>query len=114
MSAFNGWLSYTDVGLMKHTEMHGVLPSLPRSLEREGYETSFIYAGQMTNMGKREYLENVGFRHLYDDTAFSADQASGSWGVYDSISCQKAVEIVPYIAGRIRLTAQASTPIYSL
>ena len=94
VSAFNGWLSYTDVGLMKHTEMHGVLPSLPRSLEREGYETSFIYAGQMTNMGKREYLENVGFRHLYDDTAFSADQASGSWGVYDSISCQKAVEIV--------------------
>ena len=94
VSAFSGWLSYTDVGLMKHTEMHADLPSLPRSLEREGYETAFIYAGKMTNMGKRQYLENMGFRRLYDDTAFSADQQCGSWGVYDIISCQKAVELV--------------------
>ena len=53
VSAFSGWLSYTDIGLMKHTEMHSALPSLARSLANEGYETGYIYGGAMTNMGKR-------------------------------------------------------------
>ena len=93
VSAFSGWLSYTDVGLMKQTEFHSVLPSLARSLEREGYETGYIYGGAMTNMGKRQYLEDMDFRHLYDDTAFTNNQAT-SWGIPDSTACQKACELI--------------------
>ena len=93
VSAFSGWLSYTDVGLMKQTEFHSALPSLARSLEQEGYETGYIYGGAMTNMGKRKYLEDMDFRHLYDDTAFSNGQAT-SWGIPDSTACQKACELI--------------------
>lgn len=93
VSAFSGWLSYTDVGLMKQTEFHPALPSLARSLEREGYETGYIYGGAMTNMGKRQYLEDMDFRHLYDDTAFTSGQAT-SWGIPDSTACQKACELI--------------------
>jgi phosphoglycerol transferase MdoB-like AlkP superfamily enzyme len=70
VSAFSGWLSYTDLGLMKQAEFHPALPSLARSLEQQGYETGYIYGGAMTNMGKRQYLEDMNFQHLYDDTAF--------------------------------------------
>ena len=94
VSAFSGWLSYPDVGLMKQTEFHPALPSLTRTLEQQGYETGYIYGGAMTNMGKRQYLEDMGFRNLYDDKAFTPEQKSGSWGVPDSIACQKACEIV--------------------
>ena len=61
VSAFSGWVSYTDIGLMKRAEFHSALPSLARSLGNEGYETGYIYGGAMTNMGKRKYLEDMGF-----------------------------------------------------
>ena len=94
VSAFCGWLSYTDLGLMKQTEFHSSLPSLARSLGREGYETGYIYGGAMTNMGKRQFLEDVAFQNLYDDTAFSADEKSGCWGVNDSVALQKACQFI--------------------
>ena len=94
VSAFCGWLSYTDLGLMKQTEFHSSLPSLARSLGREGYETGYIYGGAMTNMGKRQFLEDVAFQNLYDDTAFSADEKSGCWGVNDSVALQKACQLI--------------------
>ncbi|MBR3857253.1 MAG: LTA synthase family protein [Bacteroidaceae bacterium] len=94
VSAFSGWLSYTDLGLMKQTEFHSSLPSLARSLGREGYETGYIYGGAMTNMGKRQFLEDVAFQNLYDDTAFSDDEKSGCWGVNDSVALQKACQLI--------------------
>ena len=102
VSTFSGYLSYPDVSLMKQAKCHGALPSLARSFRRQGYETSFIYAGAMTNMGKRQYLEDMDFDHLYDDTSFSAEAGDlppdgsglGAWGIYDSISCQKACRLV--------------------
>lgn len=94
VSAFSGWVSYTDVGLMKRTEFHSVLPSLARSLSKEGYETGYIYGGAMTNMGKRKYLENMDFHNLYDDTAFTETERGTAWGIYDSTACQKACQLI--------------------
>jgi len=94
VSAFSGWLSYADVGLMKQTEFHSSLPSLAQSLAKEGYETGYIYGGAMTNMGKRKYLEDMKFANLYDDTAFSNEEKSGSWGVNDSTALQKACKLI--------------------
>ena len=94
VSAFSGWLSYTDIGLMRQAEVHSSLPSLARSLAKEGYETGYIYGGAMTNMGKRKYLEDMGFANLYDDTAFSSEEKSGCWGVNDSTALQKACKLI--------------------
>ena len=102
VSTFSGYVSYPDVSLMKQTKFHATLPSLARSFRRQGYETAYIYAGAMTNMGKRQYLEDMDFSRLYDDTSFSAagdafpqdGSGRGSWGIYDSISCQKACRLV--------------------
>lgn len=94
VSAFSGWLSYADVGLMRHAELHSSLPSLAQSLAKEGYETGYLYGGAMTNMGKRKYLEDMKFANLYDDTAFSNEEKSGCWGVNDSTALQKACKLI--------------------
>ena len=60
----------------------------------EGYETGYIYGGAMTNRGKRTFLEDIDFQHLYDDTAFSPEEKSGCWGVPDSIALQKVCQLV--------------------
>lgn len=94
VSFFNGLPGYPDVGLMKMEDSHHNIPSLVRSLAGQGYEADYIYGGAMTNMGKGTYLKNIGFHHLYDNTAFPPEQQSGCWGVPDSIVAQKACQMV--------------------
>ena len=94
VSTYSGWLSYPTLSLMKHPEWHDRLPSLAKSLEREGYATSYLYAGAMTNMGKRDYLEHMHFRKLFDDTAFTPEELTGSWGANDSTSAMKAYHLI--------------------
>lgn len=113
VSAFSGWLSYTDLGLMKQTEFHAALPSLARTLNSQGYETAYLYGSAMTNMGKRQYLEDMDFKNLYDDkalqdltgTRFEGEASSsttttlkrdteGSWGMNDSTALQKACQLI--------------------
>ena len=89
VSAYSGMLAYPDVCLMKETWLHDSLPSLARSLGREGYSTTYLYPGAMTNMGKRDYLGDVGFRHLMDNTAFTPDEMNSTWGANDSTSAMK-------------------------
>ena len=94
VSAFSGWLSYADIGLMKHTEMHSSLPSLAQSLAKEGYETTYIYGGVMTNMGKREYLEDIGFKTMEQGAKGWEQESATSWGLPDSVVLQKACQLV--------------------
>lgn len=94
VSAYSGWLSYPTVSLMTHAEWHHRLPSLAKSLAREGYATSYLYAGAMTNMGKRTYLQNMEFHELLDETAFSPDELTSSWGADDSTSAMKVFHLI--------------------
>lgn len=94
VSAFSGYLAYPDVSLMTHPEMHGSIPSLAASLVRQGYSTSYLYAGPMTNMGKRDYLADMQFQHLLDDTAFTPEELNSTWGANDSTAAMKAYHLI--------------------
>ncbi len=94
VSAYSGYISYPTVTLMKEAQMHVSLPSLAHSLTQQGYGTSYLYAGEMTNMNKREYLLHADFQTLYDYTAFSQDELTGSWGADDDISARKAYQLI--------------------
>lgn len=94
VSAYSGWLSYPIMGLMKEERLHDRLPSLARSLAKEGYQTAYLYAGAMTNMGKRKYLEDMNFQQLYDETAFTREELSGTWGAHDETAAMKAYQLI--------------------
>ena len=94
VSAFSGWLSYTDVGLMKQTKFHDALPSLARSFGKEGYEAGYIYGGAMTNMGKGQYLEDMGFKTMEQGAGSKGQEDAMSWGIPDSIVLQQACQLV--------------------
>lgn len=84
-----GWTAYADLGLMDHPEFHAALPSLAKSLGKAGYETSYLYLGSSSNMGKGTFLKNIGYQHLLDDVAFPKIQLETSWGAYDMTSAQE-------------------------
>ena len=94
VSTYSGWLSYPVQSLMKETQRHHRLPSIAKSLEAEGYETTYLYPGPMTNMGKRDYLANMHFNELLDHTAFEPHEINSAWGANDSTSAMKAYQTI--------------------
>lgn len=95
-SIYNGSIAYPNLSLMTETRRHASLPSLSRTFARAGYATSYLLGGPMTNMGKEQYLRDIGFTTLYNDKRGFTPQelATGSWGADDSITAQRTVEIL--------------------
>ena len=87
--AYSGWTSYPTISPMKKEEMHPYLSSLPQSLIQVGYQTGYMYAGAMTNMGKERYLADMYFESLLDKDYFTPDELNSSWGANDSTSAMK-------------------------
>jgi len=87
--AYSGWISYPTVSPMKEVGMHAGLSSLSESFRQAGYQTGFMYAGAMTNMGKHKYLLDMKFESLMDDTYFTREELNSSWGANDGTSAMK-------------------------
>ena len=87
--AYSGWIGYPTISPMKKVEMHPQLSSLPYTLRQEGYQSGYMYAGAMTNMGKMRYLSDIYFEALLDEAYFTHDEINSSWGANDSTSAMK-------------------------
>ncbi len=95
--AYSGWTSYPTVSPMKRVSMHPRLSSLPRALHQAGYQTGYMYAGAMTNMGKMRYLADMDFESLMDETYFTRQEMNSSWGANDSTSAMKMYKTIKEI-----------------
>lgn len=93
-STLTGHVAHPDVSLQRDTVLHPLLASLPCTLAHEGYHTSYLYAGPMTNMGKRRFLEDLSFQRLLDDRDFRPEEIATAWGADDEVSCRKLCELV--------------------
>ncbi len=83
VSLQSGTISHPTVSLMREKRHHASLPSLPRRLGENGYETIYFYAGPMTNMGKHDYLTDMGFDRLCDLSLFEGEEPDTPWGMHD-------------------------------
>lgn len=95
--AYSGWTSYPTISPMKKEGMHPYLSSLPQSLIQAGYQTGYMYAGAMTNMGKERYLADMNFQTLLDHTYFTSEELNSSWGANDSTSAMKLYHMLAEI-----------------
>lgn len=87
--AYSGWISYPTISPMKDVAMHPQLSSMPRTLHNAGYQTGYMYAGAMTNMGKYQYVADMGFEAIMDEKYFTSEELNSSWGANDSTAAMK-------------------------
>ena len=95
--AYSGTISLPTISQMKEVSMHDRLPSLAKSLHNARYQTGFMYAGAMTNMGKMRYLNDMGFESLMDESYFTKEEINSSWGANDSTSAMKMYKTIAEI-----------------
>ena len=86
----SGYPSFPSLSVMKMPEKSRTLPSIASSLQQEGYETSYIYGGDINFTNMRSYLVSTGWERLVSMDDFTAqERRSAKWGVRDDITFER-------------------------
>jgi phosphoglycerol transferase MdoB-like AlkP superfamily enzyme len=84
---YSGYPSFPTSSVMKMPKKTHGLPSIARTLQREGYHTTYIYGGDINFTNMRSYLVASGFSRLVWKKDYSrAEQQTSEWGVRDDIT----------------------------
>ena len=83
----SGYLGLPTASVMKIPAKSRTLPAISEELVKAGYQTDFLYGGDINFTNMKSYLLSKGYQKLTADTDFSlAEQASNVWGVNDDIT----------------------------
>ncbi len=83
----SGYPSFPGISVMKLPHLSRTLPSIARSLSREGYTTDFLYGGDINFTNMNSYLLSTGYQTVRGDTHFPAStRKTHAWGVTDIIA----------------------------
>ena len=89
VSALSGYLGLPTVSIMKVPAKSRTLPAISEELAKAGYQTDFLYGGDINFTNMKSYLLSKGYQKLTADSDFSlAEQNSNVWGVNDDITSE--------------------------
>lgn len=93
VSALSGYLGLPTVSIMKVPTKSRTLPAISEELVKAGYQTDFLYGGDINFTNMKSYLLSKGYQKLMADTDFSlAERNSNVWGVNDDITSEWLLE----------------------
>ena len=91
--ALSGYLGLPTASVMKIPTKSRTLPAISEELVKAGYNTDFLYGGDINFTNMKSYLLSKGYQHLTADTDFSlAERSSNVWGVNDDITSEWLLE----------------------
>lgn len=83
----NGHPGLTKTSIMKLPSKSSALPSLPGKLADKGYQTYFMYGGDINFTNMKSWLYGTGFSNVTSDADFTlAERHTNAWGVNDDIT----------------------------
>ena len=87
LCTWSGYPSFPRSSIMKMPAKARFLPGIAKSLQPEGYKTSYLYGGDINFTNMRSYLVTIGFEqfHWLKDYTFE-EQKTSQWGVRDDIT----------------------------
>ena len=119
VAILSGFPAQTVTSVMKLPTKNRNLPSVARSLAREGYDTRFVYGGDLNFTNQSSYMYATGWRKLFWLKDFSFDAPTSKWGYDDRVMCEwfgdRVVEWSeraresgrPFLAGFLTLSSHA-------
>ena len=108
----NGHPGLPQTSIMKLPAKSSALPSIAGKLSDEGYETSFLYGGDINFTNMKSWLYGAGFKNVVSDVDFPmAERHSNAWGVNDGITMDRLLSDLkerkdsPWFAGYLSLSS---------
>ncbi|MBQ6203351.1 MAG: LTA synthase family protein [Prevotella sp.] len=87
LCTWSGYPSFPRSSVMKMAAKTRFLPGIAKSLAAEGYQTSYIYGGDINFTNMRSYLVTIGFDSICWMKNYTRDeQHTAKWGVRDDIT----------------------------
>ena len=112
--AWSGYPSFPSISVMKIPSKSRTLPNIAKTLQTErGYNTSYLYGGDINFTNMRSYLISGGFQTLVSQDDYTAEERSTSrWGVCDGITFETLYKMAtetkgPYLIGYSTLSSHA-------
>ncbi len=92
VAVLSGYPNQAITSIIKTPTKTQHLPAINKSLEKEGYHTSYTYGGELEFANIKSYLLNVGFKTLVSKYSFDPSERNTSWGVHDHIVLNRFFE----------------------
>ena len=94
---WSGFPSFPTSSVMKMPSKSRQLPSIARTLQAEGYHTTYLYGGDINFTNMRSYLLSTGFERLHWQKDYTLEeQKSAQWGVRDDITCNTLYDMITH------------------
>lgn len=71
------------------------LPAINQSLQKEGYNSSYTYGGELEFANIKSYLLNIGIQNLVSKYSFPVSERTTSWGVHDGYVLNEFFNALP-------------------
>lgn len=88
----SGLPSQPDISVMDMPQISTFLPSLARTLGRNGYHTAFYYGGDTNFCNMNSYMVGTGYQKVTSEYDFPKNQRTGKWGVADGPVYQRMLD----------------------
>ena len=85
ISILSGYPAQTKTSIIKYANKTEKLPTISLDLKKQGYQTSFVYGGDVNFSNINAYLYMNGFSEVIKKLNFDASQITSKWGVHDHI-----------------------------
>ncbi len=89
VSIFSGYPAQPTTSIMKYPAKSQHLPSIPKSLKKEGYDLSFFYGGDADFTNMRSYFVSMGIDKIVSDKDFPVKDRMMKWGAHDELVFKK-------------------------
>lgn len=88
----SGFPAQPTTSVMKFVEKASNLPSLAKTLNKNGYVSEYYYGGDANFTSMKAYLVNGGFSKIISDQDFSIKDKLSKWGAHDDVLMRKVKE----------------------
>lgn len=93
-SIISGFPAQPNHSIIRYSDKTTKLPFLSRELVKAGYETAFLYGGELEFANMRSYLLQGGFKTIIGKEAFSSSEMNSKWGAHDGAVFTKELELI--------------------
>ena len=113
VAILSGFPAQTRISIMKMPAKSSQLPSIARSLQGEGYSTSFFYGGDLNFTNQASYMYSTGWEELVWQKDLNLNAPTGKWGYADDVMSDYVAEAIitksrnkkPFLAGYLTLSS---------
>ena len=95
LCTLSGYPGFPQTSVMKIPAKSRTLPSIAKSLQEAGYNTDFVYGGDINFTNMKSYLLSTGYQKVTADSDFTLqERTSNAWGVNDDITFDHLYHVI--------------------